>query len=79
MLHLQYYRVTIEANLIHKGGFAMKYGIPDGKKRVALTLTEEEVRILQEVSKRYRRTMSATIGYIIEVDLKHRLEMTTEA
>ena len=54
----------------------MKYGIPDGKKRVALTLTDEEVEILQAVSKKYRRTMSATISYIIEVDLKHKLELT---
>lgn len=53
---------------------ANKYGIPEGKKRVALTLPDEEVEILQEVAKKYRRTVSSMISYMIDTNLKYELE-----
>ncbi|BBF43172.1 hypothetical protein lbkm_1858 [Lachnospiraceae bacterium KM106-2] len=40
--------------------------LPDGKKRVAISLTEKEIEIIQTISKRDRRNVSDTVAIMIE-------------
>lgn len=40
--------------------------LPDGKKRVAISLTEREIEIIHTISKRDRRNISDTVAIMIE-------------
>ena len=53
---------------------ANKYGIPEGKNRVPFTLPDEEIEIFKKVAKKYRRTPSAMLSYLIDTQLKYELE-----
>lgn len=46
-----------------------RYGIPEGKKRFSLTLTEENIARLKEVADEFKMTPSALISHLIENDL----------
>ena len=39
--------------------------LPEGKKRIAISLTEKEIGIIQTVSKKARRNVSDTVALMI--------------
>ena len=48
--------------------------LPEGKKRIAISLTEKEIDIIQTVSKKERRNVSDTIALMIEEHLLPQYE-----
>lgn len=50
-----------------------RYGIPEGKKRFSLTLTEENIERLKEVAVEFKMTPSALISHVIETDLTYKI------
>lgn len=49
--------------------------LPDGKRRIAISLTEKEIDIIQTVSKKERKNVSDTVAILIE---EHLLEKYNE-
>lgn len=48
--------------------------LPEGKKRIAISLTEKEIEIIQTVSKKERRNVSDTVALMIEEHLLPQYE-----
>ena len=48
--------------------------LPEGKKRIAIFLTEKEIEIIQTVSKKERRNVSDTVALMIEEHLLPQYE-----
>lgn len=50
-----------------------RYGIPEGKVRFPLTLTDENAKRLREVAAEFKMTPSALISHVIETDLTYKI------
>lgn len=48
--------------------------LPTGKKRIAISLTEKEIDIIQTISKKERRNVSDTVALMIEEHLLPQYE-----
>lgn len=50
-----------------------RYGIPEGKVRFPLTLTDENAKKLREVAEEFKMTPSALISHVIETELTYKV------
>lgn len=50
-----------------------RYGIPENKERMALTLTKTNKERLYEIAEEFKMTPSALIEHVIETDLAYKI------